>query len=213
MNIGLNYKYQEAEIGKFSTSDSDSVVAGLGDGQQIIGLTMGNFSLIDLIYSTLKKVGPSAVYIATWSAGIKDAQQVKWMVDSGLIQGVRLLTDVSYKGRQPKYAMSITDLFGEGNIRTSKMHAKFVLIKNEEYEITIISSMNLNANKTCETYQIYSDNSVYKFYKSFVDTHFDDVQAGFDSSFNEVAACAKRWFDADENDKKPAKSRHWSNAE
>jgi len=52
-------------------------------GARLIGLTRGQFSLIDLIYSILCEVGRSRVICCTWSAGIKDANTVRWMVDGG----------------------------------------------------------------------------------------------------------------------------------
>lgn len=199
MNQNFNFRFKKEEIGKFS-KNADGVVSGLKQGEVLMGMTMGNFSLIDLIYSTLKKVGASDLYIATWSAGIKDAHQVKWMIDTNLIRGVRLLTDHSYVNRQRKYAMSIEQLFGKENIRTSEMHAKFVLIENDDYKITIISSMNLNANKTCETFQIFTDEAVFDFYKNFVDTHFDSLKDGFERSGAVVSAVVKEWFAENEED-------------
>lgn len=210
MNKKFKYRFKESDIGKFNTANSDKVVEGIEKGSQVIGMTMGKFSLIDLIHSALKKTGPSDVYIATWSAGIKDAHQVKWMVDTNLIKSIRLLTDHSYKTRQAKYAMSITDLFGAENIRTSEMHAKFVLIENEDYKITIISSMNLNANKTCETFQIYTEEPVFQFYKDFVEHHFADLQEGFESSGAAASKSLTKWF-GDNSDQEAATSKtHWS---
>jgi len=50
-------------------------------------------------------------------------------MDSDLITDIKILTDHSYKNSAKKYAASIEDLFGIENIRTSEMHAKFVLIE------------------------------------------------------------------------------------
>ena len=199
MNKKFNFRFSKDDLCKFSGS-ADEAVSGLEQGGQIMGMTMGNFSLIDLIYSTLKKVGAADLYIATWSAGIKDAHQVKWMIDTNLIRGVRLLTDHSYVNRQKKYAMSIEQLFGKENIRTSEMHAKFVLIENDDYKITIISSMNLNANKTCETFQIFTDEAVFDFYKNFVDTHFDNMKDGLERSGSVVSAVVREWFEENNKD-------------
>src|SRR5690606_14254606 len=130
-----NFRFKAAEIGAFNDSTADAALSGFAKGCHILGMTMGQFSLIDMITSLLKKTGPADVYIATWSAGIKDAHQVRWMMDTNLIRGIRLLTDHSYVNRQKRYAASIEDLFGPENIRTSEMHAKFVLIGNEDYSV------------------------------------------------------------------------------
>lgn len=189
-----NFKFKTAEIGVFSEKYADKAVQNFGKNCRILGLTMGNFSLVDLIHSTLKKTGPAHLIVGTWSAGIKDAHQVKWMSDTNLILSFKLLTDNSYKTRQPKYAASIEDLFGIENIRTSKIHAKFVLIANEEYNVAIRSSMNLNANKTCELFEIDECKEIYCFLKEFVDFAFQKTQSGFVESSRDVSEVVKAFF-------------------
>lgn len=189
-----NFRFKKADIGVFQEQTADAATAGFSPGCHIIGLTMGQFSLIDMIHSILKKTGPADLYIATWSAGIKDAAQVRWMLDTSLIRGVRLLTDHSYVNRQAKYAMAIEDLFGKANIRSSEMHAKFVVIKNEKFSVTILSSMNLNANRTCETFTIYEDAEITDFYLRFIDHHFDSMREGWERSSSVVRECAEAFF-------------------
>lgn len=204
-----NFRFKKADLGVFNTVSADKAVAGFSEACHIIGLTMGEFSLIDMIHSLLKKTGPAELYIATWSAGIKDAHQVAWLRDSNLITGIRLLTDHSYVSRQSKYAASISELFGVENIRTSEMHAKFVVIKNEKYSVVILSSMNLNANKTCETFTIYENEEIADFYLSFINTHFDNMKDGFERSSAVVTKCVNAFFA--KNDKKELGfTKHWS---
>jgi hypothetical protein len=109
---------------------------------RVIGLTRGQFSLIDLIYSILQQTGGADVVCCTWSAGIKDANTVKWMMDTNLVSSFMLVTDHSYVTRKSQYILGISDLFGLENIRTAEIHAKFVLIKNEKFTICIRTSMN-----------------------------------------------------------------------
>lgn len=209
-----NFRFKKAEIGVFQQDAADSATEGFANGCHIIGLTMGQFSLIDMIHSILKKTGPADLYIATWSAGIKDAHQVRWMLDTDLIRGVRLLTDHSYVNRQSKYAMAIEDLFGKANIRSSEMHAKFVIIKNEQYSVTILSSMNLNANRTCETFTIYEDAAITDFHLRFVEHHFDNMKDGWERSSSVVRECVECFFAKQAIDGPKPKAtyapRHWS---
>lgn len=204
-----NYRFKQAEIGVFNDS-SDRVFDSFERNCHIVGLTMGDYSLIDMIHSCLKKTGTADVYIATWSAGIKDAHQVAWLRDTKLIRGLRLLTDHSYVNRQRKYAASIEDLFGAENIRTSEMHAKFVVIKNDNYSVVILSSMNLNANKTCETFTIYENSEICDFYLGFINHHFDNMEDGFEKSGAVVSRCVNAFFDKQEKKPGPAQSKHWS---
>lgn len=190
----MEFRFKKSELGYFNDKNSDKAVATLKQGSRIIGLTNGDFSLIDLLYSILKKTGKANVIIATWSAGIKDAHQVKWMVDSDLIDEFKILTDHSYKTRQAKYAASLESIFGIENIRTSEMHAKFMLIENEAFKITVRSSMNLNANKTCELYEIDEDPEIFNFLKSYVDYTFQNMEFGFIESSAKVSKCVANFF-------------------
>jgi hypothetical protein len=177
--ISSGFKFKAAELGIFETEHANTVLKNFAPGCRIMGLTRGCFSLIDLIYNVLKHTGPADVAIVTWSAGIKDVNNVKWMVDSHLIKSVKLITDHSYKTRQAKYAASIEDIFGLENIRTSEIHAKFVLIRNEKFSVTIRTSMNLNANKTCESFELDESEEIYNFYNDFVVFVSENQRPGF----------------------------------
>ena len=178
------FKFKQAEIGKFKSNEAGRVSASLHKDCRIYGFTMGEFSLIDLIYSILQKTGSANVITATWSAGIKDAHQIKWMLDSDLIQTYRIITDRSFETRQQKYALSLEQLFGRENIRTSNIHAKFTLIWNADWRIVIRTSMNLNANKTCETFEIEEGDGLFDFHMDFCRTIDETMPVGF---------CGEKW--------------------
>ena len=203
------FRFKQADIGKFNTCDADLVANTLSGNDRVLGLTMGKFSLIDLIHSIIKKIGRSDVTICTWSAGIKDAHQVKWMLDTDLINNFRMVTDHSYKTRQKKYALCIEDMIGIENIRTSEVHAKFVLIRNEKYNISIRTSMNLNANKTCETFEIDNDLEIYEFYNGFVSHLFEDMEKGFITQSYKVNKSLKKFFDDESQEEQTNKNKQW----
>jgi len=206
-SLNSNFRFKKADIGVFNDKNSDSALNNFKHQCRIIGLTNGNFSLIDLIYSVLKKTGKARVVIGTWSAGIKDTHQIKWMMDSDLITDIKILTDHSFKTRQKKYAASIEDLFTIENIRTGEMHAKFVLIENNDYKVAIRSSMNLNANKTCELFEIDEGCDIYDFLMRFVLHTFENMEAGFIESSSKVNECVKSFFY--KNDINETKKNWW----
>ena len=187
------FRFKKSELGVFSGS-ADLAISDLKKKSRILGLTRGDFSLIDLIHSILKKIGKSKVICCTWSAGIKDANQVKWLLESNLIDSFTLVTDHSYVTRQKKYALAIEDLFGVENIRTSEIHAKFVLIQNSEWNICIRTSMNLNANRTCETFEIDDDIDIYNFYRKFIDETFKNTPEGFEQKSWVVNSALDKFF-------------------
>lgn len=197
----MSFRYKKAEIGKFATKEASEAVKGFGSGCRLMGLTKGEFSMIDLIHAVLTKTGPAHVAVVTWSAGIKDVHQVKWMMDTNLIQTFTLVTDHSYATRQKKYAASIIEIFGEENIRTSEIHAKFTLIHNEQFNVCIRTSMNLNANRTCENFEIDDDIDIFNFYMDFVEHTVGDMPKGFVADNFRVNACIERFFNIKTNEK------------
>ena len=175
-------------------SGAEEIARKISKNSRIIGLTRGQFSLINLIHSILLKVGKSDVIVTTWSAGIKDANNVKWLCDTDLIKSFCLITDHSYTTRQQKYAVQLSKLFGLDNIRTSEIHAKFTLIKSDDLFITIRTSMNLNANRTCESFEIDESFQIYDFYHKFCSSTFGEMPSGFTADSRVVNDALSRTF-------------------
>lgn len=198
------FRFKKAEIGNFINLP-DEIFEGFQPGDRVMGLTRGEFSLIDIIHSALKYAGPANVLICTWSAGIKDAHNVKWMMDSQLIGSFRIITDHSFATRKPKYLLPLDELFGKENIRTSEIHAKFTLIWNDDHKICIRHSMNLNANRTCESFEIDDDFEVFDFYRKFAAHHFKYLPDGFTRESSAVNKCLDRYFG-----KTTPPPKHWS---
>lgn len=194
-----NFRYKKTDLGKFSVF-AKNVSDKITPKCRILGLTNGTFSLIDLIYEILNKIGKSDVIITTWSAGIKDAMNVRWLIENDLIDKFSLITDHSYATRQKKYALTLDYVFGKENIRTSEIHAKFTLIKNENYNIVIRTSMNLNANKTCENFEIDDDIEIYNFYYNFIKHTFDKSPEGFEPKSFIANKTLKEFFNSDKKE-------------
>jgi hypothetical protein len=183
-----------AKIGYYPNSASISVAKLVEKNCRIIGLTNGQFSLIDLIHDILKKVGRSEVWVCTWSAGIKDLRTVEWMKHTSLLKSFKLIVDHSYVSRKKEYIAEISTLFGDENIITSEIHAKFVLIGNEDYRVIIRTSMNLNANKTCESFEIDEDFEIYSFYHNFIENLQKNSKSGFVKESSSVNKSLKKAF-------------------
>lgn len=159
-------------------------IEGFGHGMDILGLTYGQFSLIDLIQATLDITGPADVTIATWSSGFYDIEAARNFHDDGRIRTIRFVMD---SGRQKKGQAGVTDiaeLFGEEAIITIRTHAKFVLIRNEEWDVCITSSMNLNKNIRCEQFEMTDDPARCEMFEDFVGAAFREV--GPSRSFGRV---------------------------
>lgn len=175
----MEFKTDITSIEHYPVQVANEALKKFKKGCRIMGLTRGQYSLIDLIRAVLDEIGQSNVICTSWSAGIKDARNIKWMIESNKIKSFCIVTDHSYKNRQKKYALQLEELFGLDSIRTSKIHAKFVLIWNEKYKVCIRTSMNLNANKTCENFELDEGEKIFNFYYEFAKGIIKEMPKGF----------------------------------
>tara|TARA_R110000782_G_scaffold129510_1_gene221070 strand:- start:337 stop:981 length:645 start_codon:yes stop_codon:yes gene_type:complete len=188
------FRFNQADIGVFNSGSILPIADKVRRNDRVIGLTNGEFSLIDLIAGLLEVTGKAHLVVATWSAGIKDCHQVKWLMDTGKLASVRVITDHSFCTRKKQYMVSISDMFGDENIRTTESHAKFVLIHNDDFRIVIRTSMNLNANKTCETFEVDKDAGVFELFWEWCQHNFDDMPEGFTASSWKASKSLKKYF-------------------
>ena len=70
-----------ARLSKFA--NARDTIAGFGHGMDVVGLTFGQFSLLDLIDAALEITGPADVTVSTWSAGFYDVDAAERFRDSG----------------------------------------------------------------------------------------------------------------------------------
>lgn len=117
------------------------------------------------------------------------------LLKNNQVLSFKFILDRSFKTRQAQYSSHITDMFTPENIRTTNTHSKFVLIFNDEWNLCIRSSMNLNENKRSENFDIDNDLDIFNLFKNFADDLFAKQPEGiietrkivdpvFDSIFN-----------------------------
>lgn len=148
--------------------------------------TTGDFSLLDLILTLLDTAGPSEVTVETWSAGLYDMEVLNRFVASDLITSFRLILDVSFrnnKGNNAKdgtsYAAVLEDVFGLDAIRTTRTHAKNVVIRGGAHDFAVLSSANLNENKRAEWFVVTNDPGTVDFASRVADELFEGIDPGW----------------------------------
>lgn len=154
------------------TAPARSLLRGFQKGEMLSGLTYGQFSLIDLIQATLEITGPADVTISTWSAGFYDLDAAKNFRDLGALRSVRFVMDSSQQKRGQATAFDVGEVFGFDSIRTTRTHAKFVTVTNDDWSVAITSSMNLNLNQRVEQFQLIDDAATADLFLGFVDELF-----------------------------------------
>jgi len=171
----------------FKISPSQSAQDCIGDLTKdcsIIGVTKGQFSLLDLIRAISGQIGPAALTVSTWSTGIRDAQNVGMLIDKGAFTSVSLCLDRSFAGRQPKYLPTVIDAWGVDNIRMTRNHSKFFMLRNDKWNFCCRSSMNLNRNPRLEQFDLDDSPELCDFFQGIVDEIFEKMPAGLTKKVN-----------------------------
>lgn len=153
-------------------------LADFGRGRETYCLTFGQFSLMDAVEAVLEKTGPADVALSTWTAGSADLSRSAEHLHDGRIRSLRMVVDCSFGQRQPGYLAQVRELFGDDAIRSTRTHAKFVVITNSEWSVAIRTSMNLNENPRLESIEVSDDPELAGFLLSIVDEIFVEEHAG-----------------------------------
>lgn len=154
-------------------------------GCELFVLTFGQFSLINALVELIRQTGPAEVVLATWTAAEADLTIAASMLERAAITRMRLIVDHNFMRRPNarKLADAMRQLFGDGCIRTTASHAKFLAIRNAAWTLAVRTSMNLNQNPRLENIEISDDPALCAFLESIADELFREQQPGvFDGS-------------------------------
>ncbi len=163
-------------------SSAREAIGTLEKGTDTFILTYGQFSLIDALCAILDQTGPADVTISTWTAANAHLERSADLMASASIKSFRLIVDRSFEGRQPEYAYHMRQLFGPGCVRAIRTHAKFMLIRNERFDVVVRTSMNLNENPRLENIEISEDRAFAEFFQTVADDVFREVGEGENKS-------------------------------
>ena len=150
----------------------ESAKKAIGDlyhGCEIYGFTKGQWSIIDVIEHCLNQTGPADVFISTWSAAGADIKAVQNFIKNGQILSLKFIVDYSFQSRKPEFCQELQEIFGEDAIRVTVTHAKYVIIRNADWNLVIRTSMNLNFNPRFENFEISDSKEFADFQQTIID--------------------------------------------
>lgn len=179
---------RRAEVLRLGRETAAQAVRSLVPGGRIVGVTKGQFSLLDLIQAVLGVVGPAEVLVSTWTPGISEMERVCQLLRDCEITGFRLLVDRSFPSRHPQYVERVVAICGPDSIRMTRTHAKFALIAAGDYRIAIRTSMNFNSNPRFEQFDLDDDREIYDLFAGVAELLYETVPAGLTADPGEVQA-------------------------
>jgi hypothetical protein len=159
-------------------TNARDALADFDRGEETYCLTFGQFSLMDAVEAVLDKTGPAHVALSTWTAGGADLTRSAEHLRDARILSLRLIVDCSFGQRQPSYLQHCRGLFGDDAIRTTRTHAKFVVITNDTWNVAIRTSMNLNENPRLESIEVSDDPALAGFLLSIVNELWTEEAPG-----------------------------------
>lgn len=109
----------------------------------------GKWSLHDLVEEALRVVGPSAIYIATFSITEFPARRLCTLIDEGLITSLHLLIDIQFPNRYPNVHQFLQGMGAK--LGYTAVHAKFIVIESAAGKMLMaLGSANWTVNPRLE---------------------------------------------------------------
>lgn len=157
-------------------------IGPLNPGDEVTGLTCGQFSMIDILEHMLNEAGgPADVFVSTWTAGIYDVQRAAQLRDNGNIRSIRWLMDRAMFSKAPQYAGPMIEAFGLEAFRDTSVHAKVTLVASDAKRMVCRASMNLNKNLKTEQFDISVCDEAYGFFLRWADELWDAARPDADA--------------------------------
>ena len=173
----LTYEVKEArkkQVIISAMAEVEDIVGDISKGMHRFGLTAGQFSLCDLIDHILRQIGPADMYLTTWAASTDGLKRAFDFLKDERVKKIKFLIDVGCKKVRDQRFSDLIDSYGD-SIRTTKIHAKFVIFRNENWDIVVRTSANLNRNQRIESFEIDENREFADFMQTFFDEAFKVV--------------------------------------
>lgn len=169
---------KQRDIRAAKAGSARDAIGVIHENSEIYILTNGQFSMIDAISVILESTGAADVIVSTWTAANAHINHTLALLNDKKIKSLKFLVDRSFITRQPEYCDELRKLFGDSCIRTLRTHCKFIIIKNEYWNVVVRTSMNLNENPRMENLEISNDKRLCDFMLSVVDEIFGEYKEG-----------------------------------
>ena len=160
------------------TVGAAEAIGAVVPGLEVYVLTFGQFSLIDALHYLVEQTGPADVDMSVWTAAHADLTRSAALLERSSIRRMRWVVDRSFEARQPSFIARMRSLFGDGAIRVTASHCKFLAIRNERWNLAVRTSMNLNENPRLENLEVSDDPALCGFLTGVVDSIFEEAPEG-----------------------------------
>lgn len=150
---------------------SQNQIGKIEPGKTIHYYSNGSFNLIQLMFFVLDQIVPADCFLATYSIATDSIEKLRRNVDAGTIRSIRFLIDNRVRSISPKPFDYLTRAFPE-NYRCCALHAKVLLLWNEQFKISIIGSQNATHNPKLERGIIHTQPEILEYDRECLQDEF-----------------------------------------
>lgn len=115
--------------------------------------------LFDIIEEILRQIGKAEIHISTFSTSEEFLRRIYRLKRNGLIGKATLLADLKAARKTVNLYTLISNVFDEAYL--SENHSKVILMRNEKWMVSIITSQNQTRGNRTESGIITTDQSVF----------------------------------------------------
>ncbi len=120
-----------------------------------------------LLLYILQKVGPSKVWMTTWTITEDPMRALLMMVQDGLITELNAIFDYRIEKRKPEAFQLASNLVTR--IKLTKCHAKVLVVRAADWDVTVVSTANFSKNPRIEAGVIFTDKASADFHQRWID--------------------------------------------
>lgn len=142
------------------------VIGEITPGSIIHYKTKGKWSTHQVMSYLLDHTGPARIFLSTYTASEDPIRQIVKHLHDGIIQELHCIFDYRIKTYNPAAFQLISR--NCPNIALVKCHAKVMVVMNDNWSLTAITSSNLNNNSRVEVGVLFTDAETAQFHSSWM---------------------------------------------
>lgn len=154
-----------------SLRELESCISELVPDQAQQFATAGRWSLHQLLEFLLRKTGPCRLWMTTWTITEEPMRALLMMMREGLILELNAVLDYRIEKRKPEAFQLASQIITR--IKLTKCHAKLLVLKNENWNVTVLGSANFSNNPRIEAGVIFTDKGSADFHSQWIDEVID----------------------------------------
>jgi len=163
------------------------VIGDVSREMNLHAVSVGEWSLHDVIAHLASQIAPCTLHLATWSISEDGFRALLRERDEGRVTAIRALFDWRVKVRNPstvQLARAQCD-----SVRVASCHAKAALLRSDDYALSVLTSANLTGNPRIEIYNIVDALPVWNFHSQWIE---QEIANGVDIR-EATQGKARRW--------------------